>query len=476
VGDAYTQMNEISLIKMDLRSAIETYEKLIRLYPNSNLADDAAFFIGRIYEEKLQAPAKAYKAYARCCTFPKGDMGKKAVVAKTRLAKYANIPTPTPTPTPPPAQTPEPKTDAMVFPVEALGMNVLDKVEVWSNPDYTRIVIYTNKETKFESHLLKADPDHHKPRRLFLDFDQTVLRPDQKSDIPIGDGLLKQVRVGQYQTDVVRVVLDIQSIQTHRVFPMFEPFRVVIDVTGHKKTPPPVQGAKIRRIVLDPGHGGKDPGAMAGGSKEKLLVNTLAKKTAAQLRAMGFEVLISRKGDRFISLESRTALANKYDADLFVSIHVNANRSSRPMGIETFHFAPRASKEDIALVAKENKTAQAKVQQMNRILTGIELGYKKMESNVLATNVQREMLKLITPYYRGTVNRGVKSAPFYVLMGANMPAILVECGFITNATERKRLNHIPYQNRLAKGIATGVAAYVKELDPQWKPKKTPGKK
>lgn len=470
VGDAYQRMYDVSRLKSDLRKAVEAYTELIRIYPNSNLADDVAFFTGQIYEEKLQSPTKAYGAYARCCDLPNGDMAKKAVVAKARLGKYAPKPKPTPTPAPTPAPTPTPKgTATPSLPTNLFGGAIVQKVDVWSNPDYTRIVIHLNKQIAFTQNLLPPDPDHNKPRRLFLDFAGSQISPDLPSNIPVGDGLLRQVRVGQFKPDVVRVVLDIQSIQTHRVFPMVAPYRVIIDVTGTRQEPLPPTAPEIRRIVIDAGHGGKDPGATSYGSREKKLALTIARKTARNLRDLGFEVIMTRNADRFITLEGRTAIANKFNADLFISIHINASRRRAAQGIETFHFAPRAKAEDLELVATENMTAQAEVEQMDKILSGIELGYKKMESNALATDMQKKVLEQIQPHYGGTVDRGVKSAPFYVLMGANMPAVLIECGFITNRTEHKRLNYSRYQDRIAKGIAQGVADYVRELNPQWKP-------
>jgi len=463
VGDAYRNMYEVSRVKSDLRLAVATYEKLIKLYPKSRLADDASFFMGAIYEEKLSEPAKAYAAYARCCKFKNSDMASKAVVGKTRLAKYAPKPTPTPTPVP----TPGPASDE--FPVDLLGRGTVTKIDVWSNPDYTRIVIYTDRPVDFAPHLLPADPDHNKPRRLFIDIDKTVCTPNLAHNIPIGDGLLKQVRTGQFKEDVVRVVLDIQSIENHRVFPMFEPHRIVIDVTGTKGIKPTAAKGRISRIVIDPGHGGKDPGALSGGSKEKHLVLTISRKVAGELRGLGFEVIMTRKKDRYITLEGRTALANKLKADLFISIHVNSSRNKSAMGIEVFHFSPRVKKEDLEIVALENKTATAHVEHLDEILAGLEMGYRKIESNALAANILREIIGQLKPY-REVKNRGVKSAPFYVLMGANMPAVLVECGFVSNKTERKRLNYSRYQDRIAKGIARGVVAYVKELNQDWKPK------
>jgi N-acetylmuramoyl-L-alanine amidase len=466
---AYRQMNEVSLIKSDLRLAVKAYQELIENYPSSNLADDAAIYIAEIYETKLNEKKKAYEVYARCCeSFPKGDLTKHAVAGKARLAQYAPqvAPTPTPAPTPeplpdlPPIYTPPPQ----VTPAPGSGPAVVEKIDVWSNPDYTRVAVYLDRPVTYLPNLLPADPDHAKPRRLYIDMVGSHLGKALAPAIPVGDGLLKQIRAGQNQPEVVRVVLDLGSVKDHRIFPMFNPYRVVIDVIGEAK-PQPVT-PKITRVVIDAGHGGKDPGAVAGGLREKNLALTIAKKAAAEIRKLGLEVVMTRNSDRFIPLEGRTGIANKKGADLFVSIHINAARRRSATGIETFHFSPRTNPEDLELVAAENLTAHKQVEAMDRILEGIELGYKKFEANALAAHVQREILGELTPY-KGTVNRGVKSAPFYVLMGARMPAILVECGFITNKTDRKRLNYKRYQDRIAKGIAAGVKSYVRELDPKF---------
>ena len=486
MADAYQNIYEVSRVKKDLRTAITYYRKLIDLYPKSNLADDAAFYIGRIYEEKLKQPKNAWKAYDKCSRLPNGDMATKAIACKMKLGKYAPAPTPVPTPEPTPeptlVQTPESMIQkGLTTPTHALpthtapknltGDATVEKVDVWSNPDYTRIVVYADREASFRTNLLPADPDHNKPRRLVVDLEDSVLGSSLNQNIPIGDGLLKGVRAGQFKEDTVRIVLDIQSIRTHRIIPMFDPFRLVIDVTGERKEQPAPKYPVIRKIVIDAGHGGKDPGAIGRGTKEKTLTLLYVKMVSKRLRAMGFKVIMTRKNDRYIPLEGRTAIANKMGADLFISIHINASRRRSASGIETFHFSPRASKEDMALVAAENMTARAKVEQIDRIYQGLALGYKKMESNELAASVQSNILARLTPY-RGTINRGVKSAPFYVLMGANMPAILIECGFITNKKDRKRLLYGKYQRRIADGIAKGVAEYVKGLNPDWKPKKS----
>ncbi|MCZ7582108.1 MAG: N-acetylmuramoyl-L-alanine amidase [Deltaproteobacteria bacterium] len=332
------------------------------------------------------------------------------------------------------------------------------------------MVIELSERAPFEHHILEKPPDGKLPRRLYIDFTGAVTAKSVPKELPVGDGLLKQIRTGQFQENVARVVLDIESIDDFQIFPIFEPFRIVVDVTGEKRADalPPVPGATPRTwtVVLDPGHGGKDPGAMSRrGDRESRLVLAIAKEAKAVLERDGrVNVVMTRATDHFISLPQRTAIANQADADLFVSIHINSARNRNAYGIETYHFAPRAREEDRELVAAENATALESVLEMDEILAALNLSYKKVESNSLATLAQTHLLTRTRALHGDVPSRKVRSAPFYVLMGAKMPAVLVECGFITSNTELGRLKNNNYQRALGEGIADAVRAYIDEYN------------
>ncbi|MCB9478928.1 MAG: N-acetylmuramoyl-L-alanine amidase [Deltaproteobacteria bacterium] len=485
---AYVELNKYSYINKDLESAVALYDRLAKEYPNSNLADDGQVKAGEILE-RLKRPKDAYERYAACVhDHPKGDLTPTAAAGMNRLAKYAP-PKPKPTPKPTPvAKGPEPTPyDPLTDPIaqaiaaelgtneptlesllaDATGQPMISKIDHWSNPDYTRIVVEMTGEAKYNYNLLEKEKGSSLPRRLYLDVQGGVLDPKLSKEITIADGLLKQVRAGQFQKDVARVVLDIESINDFQIFPLFDPYRIVIDVTGEGRRLPgePKGIGRPWLVVLDPGHGGKDPGAMSPrGDRESLLVLAIAKRVERELaKDKHIRTVMTRGTDVFIPLPGRTAFANKQNADLFVSIHINSARNRAAYGIETYHFAPRARPQDTELVAAENATAVQKVARMNAVLESLTLSYKKIESNSLATMVQDRVLLNTRRLHTNVGDRKVHSAPFYVLMGARMPAILVECGFITNERDLARMKNGNYQAALAQGIADGVRAYFRDF-------------
>ncbi len=515
---AYVKLHEYSYLQDDLKKAVKYYNSLAAKYPKSNLADDGLVHAGQVLE-KLGDKKGAYERYALCVLkFPKGDFTPKARAGKKRLSKYAPKPipkpkpkpaaTPMPTPTPiaektsvsPPLATPAPSaiTQALSevdqtkaerpveddaagdkewlvlepIPLEVFGVPVIRKINHWSNPDYTRIVIELSEKVDYKQHLLEEVPGSRLPRRLYLDFDNCYLPNRMDKEYPIGDGLLKRVRAGQNTEEVVRVVLDIESIDEFQIFPLLDPFRIVIDVSGEKRTvvaakpPTPTAKRRIWKVVIDAGHGGKDPGAMSrGGDKETDLALSIAKLVEKEFeKDKDIKVLLTRRSDRFITLPHRPAIANSYGADLFVSIHINAARNRKASGIEVYNFAPKAGADIADLVAAENATDVAGVMSMNTLLDGLTLLYKRAESNNLAAKVQSSMLVQARKQYRDVKSRRIRGAPFYVLLGAKMPAILVECGFLTNSTELRRLKNKRYQKALALGIAQGVRQYFSEFD------------
>ncbi len=221
-------------------------------------------------------------------------------------------------------------------------------------------------------------------------------------------------------------------------------------------------------VVIDPGHGGDDTGAIGpGGIEEKEVALSLALKVADELRSSGFKVLLTRADDRFIPLEDRTAFANGNGADLFISIHANAAASRDANGVETFFLNFEATDEDARRVAAfENnaplvvKRAGEESSDLKEILLDLENTGAHHESSRLAEAVHLSMLK----YSTGGENRGVKQAPFAVLVGATMPAILVESGFISNPGEEKRLASDKGQHRIARSIAEGILGFKKSFE------------
>lgn len=218
---------------------------------------------------------------------------------------------------------------------------------------------------------------------------------------------------------------------------------------------------KQKVIVIDPGHGGKDPGATSAGLKEKDIVLNIAKDLGQRLSKSGYKILYTRSTDNFINLKSRTAFANKKDADLFISIHINAgpNKSSKLSGIETFFLSPARSERSKNAAALEN---QGDIEDMNYFSQQTYLNFLNREkiiaSNKLAIDIQKHMLNQVQKKY-SMKDSGVREAPFWVLVGATMPAILIEAGYITSSNDSKYLGKRDYQKSIADGIAKGIDAY-----------------
>jgi len=373
---------------------------------------------------------------------------------------------------------------------------VLTEMKYWSNPDYTRISLDLDQDVDWEAHELgKGLPG--KPGRVYLDIKRTKLGKGVR-DITIGDGLLKGARVGQYKPDVVRVVLDTENIKDYKVFPLSSPSRLIIDVRGERraeiakleesissrpestpeikreepavlekkpKQPKKTAISKIRRIVIDPGHGGHDPGAVGPtGLQEKDVVLSMGLKLRELLRDdLGLDVVMTRSTDVFIPLEERTAIANKVNADLFLSIHANAAPNRNASGIETYYLNLAKTEKAAQLAAKENGTSLEKVSVLQAILFDLMANYKLNDSAHLADEVQKALYKKARGRHGDVKNLGVKQGPFYVLVGATMPSILVETAFLSNALEESRLRDPSYHDMTSEGILDGVRSYIASL-------------
>jgi N-acetylmuramoyl-L-alanine amidase len=371
------------------------------------------------------------------------------------------------------------------------GMATVTNLRFWSNPNYTRVVIDADQEASYYHHLLKKDPSLKKPQRLYVDLSKSRLGEHIRKSIPIHDDLLIDARAGQYTSDSVRVVVDIKSFKTYKIFSLKDPFRIVIDVWGTKtakapEAPQPSDTVKkdgkipagslakqlalgVRRVVIDPGHGGKDYGAPGylKGVHEKTVSLQIARKLAKKIKAeLGLEVILTRNQDRFLTLEERTAFANTKSADLFISIHTNASRDRRAYGIETYFLNLATDEEAIRVAAMENATSTKNISDLQKILYDLMQNAKINESSRLAAYVQSSTIRhLKNKRYSRIKSKGVKQAPFYVLLGAQMPSILIETSFISNARECKRLVSPQFQERLAEGIVEGIRRYIKATSP-----------
>jgi N-acetylmuramoyl-L-alanine amidase len=224
-------------------------------------------------------------------------------------------------------------------------------------------------------------------------------------------------------------------------------------------------GLKIGKIVIDPGHGGHDTGTIGpGGLQEKDLVVDVGRRLGKLLDArLGAEVVYTRKDDTFIPLETRTAIANQEQADLFVSIHANSSRDSNARGVETYYLNFTSSADALEVAARENAVSEKSIHELGDLVKKIALKEKIEESHEFASDVQEALHSGLSLKNAGLRNRGVKKAPFIVLIGANMPSILAEISFVSNPADERRLETPEYRQRIAESLYRGIAKYVSGL-------------
>jgi N-acetylmuramoyl-L-alanine amidase len=224
-------------------------------------------------------------------------------------------------------------------------------------------------------------------------------------------------------------------------------------------------GLKIQRVVIDPGHGGHDQGTQGPrGLLEKDLVLDVSQRLGKLIEdRMGAEVIYTRTDDTFVPLEGRTALANEKKADLFLSIHANSSPVPRITGVETYYLALSDSQEAKDLAARENDSAQLSVFELRDLVQKIALNDKMEESKEFAGRIQSSLFAFSARNFPSERNRGVKKAPFVVLIGAQMPSVLAEIGFVSNSREEALLKKPDYRQKLAEALYRGVARYADSL-------------
>ncbi len=339
----------------------------------------------------------------------------------------------------------------------------ITEITPYGDPESARIVIRLTGPTAFS--IGQAPPkEKGKGPRVYVDLAQARFqrRSDRKRTIPVG-GLVDTVRMGE-DGGKARVVLDLSKVAYKRVFYLPEPFRVVVDVTTRPPTIATGQLAgkrPVTRVALDPGHGGSDPGAVGPrGLREKDVTLDIAHRAGPVLaRELGVTALLTRDKDEYVSLEERTQRANAFRADLMISIHCNADASGGGHGVQTYVLD--TSSDDVAarVAARENAaTAQAGAE-VARLLGALRLADTGPKSRHLAELLQRAAMASLGERFPGAADGGVKNAGFFVLVGAEMPAVLFETSFISHAGEEERLGAGEYRQLLADAIVNAVRAY-----------------
>ena len=478
-----------------IRTLVRRYEAIVARYPRSGYSDNALWQAAGLAleafdrfgnEEDRQKGLRLLRALVR--EYPSSSL---VTFVDERIRQFESVR--------------EPKT------LRAIRRRVLS--------DVLRVTVELDAEVRFHEERL-ADPP-----RVFVDLERTRTVPElQDATLSFDDDAVREIRLGRHPNDRTRVVIDLTRGARYSVFTLYNPFRIVIDFERVSPTPSPMLagavdsetvpstaspsspepspvaepllpiaaapsgpvslptpaapvtnldggfslarqlGLSVSRVVIDPGHGGHDPGAQASGIAEAETVLDVARRLEQLLlKEPGIEVVLTRREDVFVPLEERTAIANREEADLFLSIHANASRNRSANGIETYFLNFATSPDAEAVAARENSASEQDMRKLSDIVRAITLNTKIDESRELAAIVQAAIVRSLRPSNPRARNLGVKQAPFVVLIGASMPSVLTEVSFLTNAREGGLLKKPTYRQEIAEALRDAVLQYRQTL-------------
>lgn len=353
----------------------------------------------------------------------------------------------------------------------SVGLNELREIRKESGANSIRIIADLSSPAEFTKGRLSN------PERLYIDIKNARISKGLKNSASGSDAFVRGVRVGQYNFNTVRIVMDLQAGDyKFDITTTSQPSRLIIDFYSGAKnnfqTVPQIKTEEIpikRRIVIDPGHGGHDPGAVGyNGLYEKNVVLDIALKVRDIMRRENptFEIILTRDTDIFIPLHKRAEIANRANADMFLSIHANAAYNRKAYGIETYILNWTDDEEAMKVAARENGISLKEMKQLRDelsiILASLESESKRDESIKVAGYMQRSLISGVLTEHMSDYDRGVKQALFYVLVGAKMPAALVEVGFISHQFEERMLGNETYRLNIARAIVEGIKSYFSE--------------
>ena len=430
----------------DLNQALKFYGKVTALYTFSHLSDDALFRRGVLYLKiglKRLALSEFRKLKRR---YPGSDL-KKLTNLHIKLLATA------------------PKQQL----VYRRGKGPYFKgFRYWANNHYARLVMDFSSKIIYRAKVLNQG------NRTKVTLYFKALKASKTSRITYGKSneFLERAYLSGRSGNLA-VSVSFKAKGQVKVFTLFSPFRIVVDAIASSPKMPKNPLRIVKRddlrnftVCLDPGHGGKDPGATGPhGIHEKDVVLRIARILKRKLeKTYGFRVIMTRNRDIFIPLEQRVAFANSKGADLFVSIHINASRNKRLQGIATFCLSNTSDRKSLRLAARENGITMAQMSQTDKILSDMLFSEKYNESFKVAHTIHRNVMSHVQNYQPAIRDLGVRFAPFYVLVGAKMPAVLLELDFISNPYGEKRLLRAVYLDKIADGIASGVRKTKKTIN------------
>ena len=371
-------------------------------------------------------------------------------------------------------------TPALVDKVITYPGDIVSKIRVGRHPDSTvRVVLDLEEVSRYSVFAL------YSPFRLVIDAERAVRRTVANPSVVAPSSVMPEppLAAAASPTEITRPVPPVVPRASVATAPS-TPAPLPSSPTTAPSAPPPSPmaatangaggfsiarqlGLGVSRIVIDPGHGGHDPGVMGKGITESALVLDIAMRLEKLLaKEPGLEVVLTRRTDVYIPLEERTELANRESADMFLSIHANASQNAAAKGIETFFLSFASSAEAEAVAARENSASAREMHQLPDIIKAIALNNKLDESRDLANMVQESLVTTLRRSNKAVRSRGVKKAPFVVLIGAAMPSVLAEISFVSNKQELGLLKTAAYKQKIAESLFGAVMRYRKSLKGQ----------
>lgn len=498
---ALDQMAQRSFVRKDAQSAIERYLYLVKKHKNSPLADDALYNAAKLANSVLRDTKKA-KTYLKQCIkdYPTGDYILKAKkyyaeIGDRAIASLGNVSLSRPS-----ASITLTKINSQLKNDVVRIIISMDTISSWrakykDDPKRPGVVITLNNvapsenieledtfkklgifvgyqieyneeqgasvvSLEFSDLLRYAVKAEKEPARLIIEA--TNSSKQLRSGINVKDeSQKKKVSVKEEKSSQKQIDKKLQKTVTSKNTAKVDKN----DVPTMASKIASQLGLRVKTIVIDPGHGGKDPGAVNNGIKEKDFNLDVAKRLAGVLKSAGYTVYLTRSADKYVGLYERTDIARKHKADLFISLHANSSKNKNAEGFETYYLDFSSDESAIRLAAIENADVEKRgLGEMEKILGDMLLKARIQESKRLAHKVQQNTVRKVAKAGYKVRSNGTKGAPFHVLIGSSMPCILVEMGYTSSTVEAKRMSSDKFRNFLAEGIANGIHQYAKELN------------
>ena len=456
-------------------NAVKYYNEVVKKYPKGYLASGALYQIGCMREEVYNDNAKAMRAFSYLVnTYPNS---KHASLAEKKLATLK-------------VESKSLKKKGNAGQVQINQKKIAIKGG-YAGPRTPAKLVWEkdvkNKSSSFKFHLdRKTHYIYYKeakgvrtntPAKLIIEFPYTKLADNAPKEIEFKSGGISKMKVKESLfNNRLKVTFYLREGSDYTVKESgYDVVASIGAVAGASKAMVVAKKSKKSqkkkrpvRIMIDPGHGGEDLGAVGlKGTQEKKVTLAVAKQVAKFLKKnMNAKVKFTRTRDKYIDLEKRNRMAEKWKADIFISLHVNASPDRTRAGIETYYLNNTTNKASIKLAKRENKYSSRNLKNVEKIVLTMMQNYNAEESKGLARDIQGSLVDRMSKEYPGVRDRNVKGALFYVLVGAKCPGALVEMSFISNPKEERRLKNKAYQSQLAMGVAEGIEQYLKAHPPE----------